>query len=117
MSTHLYSFLLRFSTWIRDERVDKGSQPCGKQTMTITAGTRFRMQRRGEDVNVPEIVANWDRLMKRHLGREHINMHMRASTKGTKLPDSLSPSLSPVSLSSLYRVFYTFIANDRAREN
>jgi len=44
--------------------------------------------------------------MKRHLGQEHINMHMGTSTKGTKLLDSLS----------LYYVFYTFIANDRARE-
>lgn len=44
--------------------------------------------------------------MKRHLRQEHINMHMGTSTKGTKLPESLP-----------LRVFYTFIANNRAREN
>lgn len=59
--------------------------------------------------------------MKRHLGQEHINMHMGASTKGAKLPDS-PPDLFFLSLAhslflSLYRVFYTFVANDRAREN
>lgn len=78
--------LFRFYTWIRNERVGKGQLAIWQTGISITV---LVFVCRGKDVNVPEIVANWDPLMKRHLGQKHINMHMGTSTKGTKLPDSL----------------------------